>query len=75
MNQVSSQVVLVELVEVEIPQIVVADSVGKHVIDGHQNHVGYRNYGAFVTSPSFESVEFVSQVSAFSFCRCVSGLH
>jgi hypothetical protein len=34
--------VFVELVEVEIPQIVVADSVGKHVIDGQQDLMGYR---------------------------------
>jgi hypothetical protein len=34
MNQVSSQVVLVELVQVEVPEIVVGDIPGKHVIDG-----------------------------------------
>jgi hypothetical protein len=75
MNQVSSQVVFVELVEVEIPQIVVADSVGKHVIDGYQDLMGYCYGGTLVTPPSFESVKFVSQISALSFRRGVGGLH
>ena len=35
MNQVANKVVFVELVEVEIPQFVVADSVGKDVVDSH----------------------------------------
>jgi len=43
MNQVSSQVVFVELVQVEITQFVVADLVGKHVIDGHQDLMGHRH--------------------------------
>jgi len=75
MNQVSGQVVFVELVEVEVPQFVVADSVGKHVVDGHQDLVGYRYGSALVTSSSFEAVEFVPQVRAFGFCRRVGGLN
>jgi hypothetical protein len=43
MNQISSEVVFVELIQVEIPQFVVADSVGKHVVDGHQDLVSYRD--------------------------------
>lgn len=35
MDQVSSQVMFVEFVEIEIAQFVVADPVGKHVVDGH----------------------------------------
>lgn len=44
------------------------------MVDGHQDLVGYRNCGPFVTSSSFESVKFVSQVSAFGFCCRVGGL-
>src|ERR1700758_5408393 len=75
MNQVSSQVVFVEFVEVKIPQFVVADSVGKHVVDGHQDLVGYCHGSALVTPPGFEAVEFVSQVSALGFRRGVGGLY
>src|ERR1700756_1545341 len=75
MHQVSSQMMFVELVQVEIAQFVVADPMGKHVIDGHQDLVGYGYCSALVTSSSFESVKFVSQVSAFGFCRGVGGLH
>ena len=75
MNQVSSEVMFVEFVEVEIPQFVVTDPVGKHVVDGHQDLVGYRYCSALVASSSFESVKFASQVSAFGFCRRVGSLH
>src|SRR5215472_11122170 len=75
MNQVSSQMVFVELVEVEIPQFVVADSVGKDVVDGHQDFRGYCYSGTLVTAPGFKAVEFVSQVSALGFRRGVGGLH
>jgi len=75
MNQVSSQMVFVELVEVEIPQFVVADSVGKHVVDGQQDFMGYCCGGTLVTPPGFEAVEFVSQVSALGFRHGVGGLH
>src|SRR5882762_7110473 len=44
MNQVSRQVVFVELVEIKIPQFVVADLMGKHVIDSHQDFVGHRHH-------------------------------
>ena len=71
MNQVSSQMVFVELVEVEIPQFVVANSVGKDVVDGHQDFMGYCYSGTLVTPASFESVKLVSQVSAFGFRRRV----
>jgi hypothetical protein len=55
MNQVSSQVVFVELVQVEVTQFVVADLVGKHAIDGHQDLMGHRYRSALVPAPSFES--------------------
>src|ERR1700747_2189479 len=74
MNQVSSQVVFVELVQIEITQFVVADLVGKHVIDGHQDLMGHRYRRSLIPPSSFESVKFVSQVSALSFGRCVGGL-
>src|SRR5215469_112432 len=64
MNQVSSQAVFVELVEVEISEFVVADVVGKHVIDGHEDFMGHRHHGPLVPAPSFETVKFVPQVSA-----------
>ena len=34
MNQISGEAMFVELVAVEIPQVVVADSVGRHMVDG-----------------------------------------
>ena len=37
MNQVASQMVLVEVVEVAVAKIVVGDVLGKHVIDGYQD--------------------------------------
>ena len=45
------------------------------MVDGHQDLVGYGYCGALVTSSSFESVKFVSQVSTFGFGRGVGGLH
>ena len=65
----------VEFAEVKIPQFVVADSVGKHVVDGHQDLVGYCHGSALVTPPGFEAIEFVSQVSALGFRRGVGGLY
>jgi len=64
----------VEFLEAEIAQFVIAASVGQHVVDGHQDLMGYRCGGALVTPPSFESVKFVSRVRAFGFCRRVGGL-
>lgn len=40
-NQLSHEVVFVELVQVKIAEFVAADLVGKHVIDGHQDVVGH----------------------------------
>jgi hypothetical protein len=67
----------VELFQVEIAQFVVADPVGKRVIDGHQDFVAHRHRHrrALVPSASFESVKFVSQVSALSFGGCVDDLY
>ena len=62
MNQVSSQVMFVEFVEVEISQFVVADPVRKHVVDGHQDFVGYCYCRTLVTSPRFEAVDTNSRV-------------
>jgi len=52
-------VVLVEVIEVEITQFVVADLMGKHVIDGHQDFMGYRYGRALVSTSGFETVKFV----------------
>jgi len=41
MDQISSQEVFVKVVEVKITQFVVANLVGKHVIDGDQDFMGY----------------------------------
>jgi hypothetical protein len=51
-------------VQVEIAEFVVADAMGKHVIDSHQDLMGYPHRRALVSTPGFESVKFVSQVSA-----------
>ena len=42
MDEVSGQVMLVEVVQVGISEFVVVDSLGIHVIDGHQDLVGHR---------------------------------
>jgi hypothetical protein len=52
-------VVLVELIQVKLPEFVVADLVGKHVIDGHQDFMGHGHCGPFVPAPRFETVKFV----------------
>jgi hypothetical protein len=68
MNQVSSQVVFVEIVQVEITQFVVADLVGKHVMDGRQDLMGHRYRRALVPAASFESVKFVLRPSSVTHC-------
>ena len=65
MNQVSGEVLLVELVEVKISQVVVGDLLGKHVIDGDQDFVGDRDHGPLVAAPRLETKKFVSQVIAW----------
>jgi hypothetical protein len=35
MDQVSSEVMLVELVQVEVAEVVIRDILGKHMVDGH----------------------------------------
>ena len=62
----------VELIEVKIAQFVVADLVGKHVIDGHQDLMGDSYDCPLVPAPSFETVKLVSQVGALGF-GCSSG--
>ena len=48
MNQVASQVVLVELVQIEVAEIVVGDVLGDHVIDGDQDLMGDRHRGTLI---------------------------
>jgi hypothetical protein len=40
MNEVAREVAFVELVQVEISQVVVANLLRKHVVNGHQDFVG-----------------------------------
>ena len=47
---------LVEFIQVKIAQFVVADLMGKHVIDGHQDLMGDSYDCALVPAPSFETV-------------------
>lgn len=75
MHQVSSKVVLVELVQVKISQVVVGDLLGKHVIDRDQDFVGHRHHCAFVPASCLETEKFVSQISAFGSGRRAGGLH
>jgi hypothetical protein len=75
MNQVSRELVFVPLIQVSISQFVVANSVRKHVIDGHHDFVGHRRCGPLVSAPSFETVQFVPEVSALGFCCRVGSLH
>lgn len=53
---------LVDLVEVEIPRFVVADSVGKHMVDGHQDLVRDCDCGALVAAPSLNQEFFFSYI-------------
>lgn len=62
MNQVASQMVLVEVVEVAIAKIVVGDILGKDVIDGHKDFVGYRHRSTLVPTARLETVELVTQM-------------
>ena len=41
---------LVEFVEIEIAQVVVAGSIRKHVVDGHEDLVGHCHDGPLVDS-------------------------
>jgi hypothetical protein len=72
MNQVPREVVPVEFVQVEISKLVVADSVGKHVIDGHQDLMGHRYRRPLVSTPSLEAVKFVSQVVPLAFAAALA---
>jgi hypothetical protein len=58
------QIVLVALVEVKITQVVVGNLLGKHVIDRHQDLMGYGHRGALVLAPGLETVKLVPQVGA-----------
>ena len=74
MDQVAREVVLVEPVEVKISQVVVGNLLGDHVIHGHQNFVGDSNRCSLVATPGFETVELVSEISAFGPGCGVGGL-
>jgi len=56
-------VVFVKVIKIKIPEFVVADVVGKHVIDGDQDFVGHRHRCSLVSTPSFETEEFIPQVN------------
>jgi len=58
-----------------IPQFGVADLVGKHMVNRHQDLVGYRHSCSLVSAPSFETVKFVPQVRPLSFRCRVGRLH
>jgi hypothetical protein len=45
----------VEFVEVEIAQLVVADSMRKHVVDGHQDLVGHATMALWFAKTSAEA--------------------
>src|SRR5712691_11384802 len=66
---------LVELVQVEISQVVVRDLLGKHVIDGGQDFVGYCHRRPLVPAPSLETVELVPQVGALGLGCRVGGFY
>jgi len=59
--------VFVELVQVEISEFVVADLVGKHVIDGHEDFMGHRHHGPLVPAPSFEAASAASTKAVFRY--------
>jgi hypothetical protein len=59
MDQVSREMVLVALVEVKISQVVVENLLGKHVIDRHQDLMGYGHRGALVPAPGLETAKLV----------------
>jgi hypothetical protein len=65
----------VELIEVKIAQLVVADLVGKDVIDGHQDLMGDGYDCPLLPAPSFETVKLVSQVGALGFRCSIGSLH
>ena len=65
MHQVACEVAFVKLVQVKISQVVVGNLLGKHVIDGHQNFVGDSDRCSLVAAAGFETVELVSEISAF----------
>src|SRR5258708_5976859 len=75
MNQVSREAVLVELIQINIAEFVVANSVGKHVIDGKQDLMGHCYRRPLVPAPRFETVKFIPQVSALGFRCRVGRLH
>src|SRR6266511_2112985 len=75
MNQVSSQVLFVELIEVDVSEILIGDFLGKHVIDRHQDLVRYRHDCPLVSSPGLETIKFVPQVSSLGLRRRLGGLY
>jgi hypothetical protein len=50
MDQISSQEVFVKVVEVKITQFAVTNLVGKHVIDGDQDIMGYARRNCSLTN-------------------------
>src|SRR5487761_1858705 len=71
MDQVLGQVVFVKLVQVEIAELIVGNLVGEHVIDRHQDFVGHGYRGALVSTPRFETIKLVPEVSALGVGRPV----
>jgi hypothetical protein len=55
MNEVSREGLFVEAVEVEVSQFVVADSMGKHAIDGDQDLVDHGHHGPLVSAQGFQA--------------------
>jgi hypothetical protein len=51
----------VELIQVQIAEVVVANVLGKHVIDGDQDLMGYGHRRPFVPASRFEAVKLVPQ--------------
>ena len=54
----------VEVVEIGVSEIAVADILGKHVIDGDQDLMGDRYSGALVPAPRLEAIELVPPIAA-----------
>src|SRR5438874_6070532 len=75
MNQVSSQVILVELVEVDVSEIPIGDFLGKHRINRYQALVCYRQDCPLVSSPGLEAIKFVPQVCSLGLRCRLGGLY
>ena len=65
----------VELVEVQVTEIVVADAMGEYVVDRDQDFVCHCHRCPLISASSLETVKLVAEICAFGSCRGIGRLY